>query len=1054
VCGLYLHNNYFLLSAADIEPIKRFLIGDGREIGYSFQHPKFGQYFRNDYFRSGRRALDADDAIKEWSKSAVVAINSALLQPTEIPLYVLHYYPSHLLRTMDDPDSMQLLLTEGWQRAWFEHDGGYARYETDIAALMAAFQVVKGLAPDSRFRLRARCALFLSSIKALGAKTPVALLTRLVRVGKLSSRQALHRICLWDHSLEYALPRLFDVADQSVQAEILRAMDGIVGDDNRARGFGALAARLTDHRRIQFAERALFEVAKIRDEQSKASTLSSIAKDLLKRNAFGHNHPVVAAATAISDNLARADALAVIAGEMDGPGRLDLMRQALHSLQEALPLGERAANRFESAAAILFSSIPPELIESALELIESMPDGNRKCEVFLSISKQLPRTFVDRAFRMLKSLSFPDISILAQVAVVFAYNFPSECLPQVLIIIKQMDDDLARQLAVGCLIELLPESQRVEALERALSAIRTISGLRNNMFRDLIKKFSETLPGAFFDAVFDATLSLRDDGIICMDILGVLAPRLPLHLFDRALSIGIDIENNYWRCAALRSLTKHLPEQYLARVLDATEKVIPSSSANGVIEELAEVLPEQYLSKALLVTEGISDYIAQAIVVSSFATNLKEPSRAQLANEVFHLPFSNCDGSQISQGVLAISMRLPEYVLQILTLTELIKDHSAKSFALIGLLRECGSILSETECASLLGRLRDMAERRIGDELRSPTEVFYQVRLITTLAEHTIGPLRTVLWERAIAAVEQVRDGWEQSEVIRILSRSVPTEFVAKLASAAERIQDTKVQIVALSAVVGKMSEPHRGELLERIMNALRTIEDDWRKCNCLVEVSKLLNDDGLLNAATIAEDIKDAWPKAKALLSIAGRISSNRRQTILSRVFSITDGAVEISPFNKVVLCLQEPDRSIVLDWLLGLIGEPGPDNRGPIPSGDNIWIDRFWFFWGWDDGSEDDTRVEKLSVELTNRLLLYAKGIKSDVLRGNGLAILIKYGSVQNERDWILQWPSYMASMGRPAALQLLSLCSNKLEVIGDPEQINNSLVQSIQEACVRWK
>jgi hypothetical protein len=34
------------LSAKDIEPIQRFLLGDGKEIGYSLQHPKFAQYVK------------------------------------------------------------------------------------------------------------------------------------------------------------------------------------------------------------------------------------------------------------------------------------------------------------------------------------------------------------------------------------------------------------------------------------------------------------------------------------------------------------------------------------------------------------------------------------------------------------------------------------------------------------------------------------------------------------------------------------------------------------------------------------------------------------------------------------------------------------------------------------------------------------------------------------------------------------------------------------------------------------------------------------------------
>jgi len=188
-CGIVSGHHTFSLSMKDIEPIQRFLIGDGNDNGYSFQHPKFAQYFKDDYFKNGHMVSVAEESIKAWGKNIVSEMNSGRIEPKNVPTYVLNYYVFHLLKAADDPQAMESILLDGWQCAWFEHDGGYARYASDIAALMDAFRKSK-LDGGSQFAMRVRCGLILSSIRSIGINTPSELLVALVQHGKMSSRQA------------------------------------------------------------------------------------------------------------------------------------------------------------------------------------------------------------------------------------------------------------------------------------------------------------------------------------------------------------------------------------------------------------------------------------------------------------------------------------------------------------------------------------------------------------------------------------------------------------------------------------------------------------------------------------------------------------------------------------------------------------------------------------------------------------------------------------------------------------------------------------------------
>ena len=176
---------------------------------------------------------------------------------------------------------MELLLSEGWQRAWFEQDGGYARYAADIATLMDAFHQVSNFDPATRLALRLRCGLILSSIRSIGVNTPSELLAALVRHGKMSGRQALHRLQFQDAmSVAHGLPLIFDVADPVTKTAILTAAEGIGDEYAKAGALGSLAERLPEPRRTEILERALTAAEGIGSDNAKASALGSLAERL------------------------------------------------------------------------------------------------------------------------------------------------------------------------------------------------------------------------------------------------------------------------------------------------------------------------------------------------------------------------------------------------------------------------------------------------------------------------------------------------------------------------------------------------------------------------------------------------------------------------------------------------------------------------------------------------------------------------------------------------------------------------------------------------------
>ena len=461
ICKILTKDRVGSLSVKDIEPIRRFLLGDGREEGYSFQHPRFATYFKNEHFLGGSIITNAECAITAWSRDIVDGMNKGGIKPEKVPAYVLDNYTSHLINAADDPVAMELLLSEGWQRAWFEQDGGYARYAADIATLMNAFHHVSNLDPATRLALRLRCGLILSSIRSIGVNTPSELLAALVRHGKMSGRQALHRLQFQDAmSVAHGLPLIFDVADPVTKTAILTAAEGISSDNAKAGALGSLAERLPEPRRTEILERALTAAEGIGDDGDKAHALGSLAERLPERLL----ERALTAAEGIGSDDAKAGALGSLAERL--PERL---------LERALTAAEGIGNDGAKAGALgsLAERLPERLLERALTAAEGIGNDGAKAGALGSLAERLPERLLERALTAAEGIGDDDTKAGALGSL--AERLPERLLERALTAAEGIGNDGAKAGALGSLAERLPE----RLLERALTAAEGIGERRH-----------------------------------------------------------------------------------------------------------------------------------------------------------------------------------------------------------------------------------------------------------------------------------------------------------------------------------------------------------------------------------------------------------------------------------------------------------------------------------------------------------------------------------------------------------------------------------------------
>ena len=110
--------------------LERFIVGDGRNQGYIFGHPKLGQYFKEKLADPERR--DIESRFIEYGKETLRALNDGTIRPDAAPGYLVRYYSSHLEDQAGNDQLIFDLVCKGWMQSWVAHEGAYSGFLNDV----------------------------------------------------------------------------------------------------------------------------------------------------------------------------------------------------------------------------------------------------------------------------------------------------------------------------------------------------------------------------------------------------------------------------------------------------------------------------------------------------------------------------------------------------------------------------------------------------------------------------------------------------------------------------------------------------------------------------------------------------------------------------------------------------------------------------------------------------------------------------------------------------------------------------------------------------------
>jgi len=166
-----------------MEPLSRFVIGDGRAQGFVFAHPRLGQYFRTKL--NAGELLKWNTRFTLYGSRVVERLRTQKLRPEDSPTYILQNLTAHLDRAVCSPEMYYALLHESYVKAWEYYDGSFSGFIRDVARIWEVAE------RNGNLVRQIACAIAHSSLVGLRTLMPPGLISQGLRQGHLTESQVM-----------------------------------------------------------------------------------------------------------------------------------------------------------------------------------------------------------------------------------------------------------------------------------------------------------------------------------------------------------------------------------------------------------------------------------------------------------------------------------------------------------------------------------------------------------------------------------------------------------------------------------------------------------------------------------------------------------------------------------------------------------------------------------------------------------------------------------------------------------------------------------------------
>jgi Domain of unknown function (DUF4062) len=897
-----------------VKEVDRFVVGNGQTSGYVFSHPRLAQYFSERMMVRDRQRYQKK--FLDYGRRSLEALNAGEISPRDLSSYVLQYYGAHLERAVAPRKEVYALLTTPWLRAWEAREGTYAGFlgDAERAWRTAEPSLAEGAGEDIAALITS--ALCRSSIVALSANIPPALMVLCVKHDVLTPLQALtiasrapdpHQRALAVSALARELPR-------GLMNQALAAALALERNRERAAALIVLTRRLEGPLKVEAAAEAVAAVRGVDDERERArlliSLLPCLPDEALRLTA-------VEVAREMRKAPRRARALMAVAASLDESIRPGIEREALdlaYGIRSDLSRGKLLIRLLPYLRDNTRDGVVQEILATLQRLPESASGDSPRATVLVRLAPRLPDRFQTDALEAARSITTDEARARALIGLVpYLPDIPrAAAVEDALDAARMAKADGVWLGALADLAPYLPDGSRRMLLAEALRDARAIDDVERRPMT--LARLASHLPKELVAEALEAARA--EDGWARATILASLAPRLPEEFLDDAAACALSIRDSRNRLHALLALLQHAPQSwrraasqralsassrarkrsliallhYLPEELQAEAVSVaqarPRSSVATLIR-LATRLPDRLAAdatrRALAGARAIQDDLKRVWLLVALAGHV--PPTERMSRKIIDAAKSSGEAPERLDALASLAPCVPAGLM----------DEVLASALAIALDLDAGGFWTSPRAAAmarLAPHLTGSMQMKALDAARGLTESDARALALTALAPHVSEDLAASVRADALAAAQAIENHQRRAFALDRIVPVLPVPERERVISDAIDAARRSGYPVTLFGVIKRLLPYMSTDLLDEVLHTTFGTFDHELLIELLNALPRALPAATLGQAVELAHAIDDRDYRAAALAAVAPhRADDGTMQRALDHVLEIAPG-------------------------------------------------------------------------------------------------------------------------------------------------------------------
>lgn len=804
-----------------LEPLARFVIGDGVRQGYVFSHPRLASYFLEERLSEAERG-EVEQRFLAWGERTLAALNEGSLEPERASPYIVQYYGAHLERAHSGASALLALVSDGWRHAWEKLDRANAGFvgdserawraaEHEDAAAATAGQLAPYLGTEIRSLLcrvsinsmtsNIAPRLMLEAVKT-GVWTPAQGLASIRLISDLVPRarelvglafyvQEPQRTDILQEALDTiatikgervrldALVELAPGFSEGLLGQILEAVPTIDDEADRAGVLAELAPALAPYPVL--IEKALDFAREINDEEYFALALEGLAPCFTP----GQHEHVLQLALAIDERY-RVLALTALIPRLASPLLLDILRTTRLM---------RPGIAQVRLLAVLVHHLPEHLqaepLQEALDLMRDIIDQEYRVELLVRLAPFLPAEKLQQTLQEIQVLW--DESYRARALSSLHPHLLEEQLPAFQQVALAMKNEEQR---TAVLLQVLPRLP--EALQPAI--LDSVHAMWDEGLRvEILARLAPTIAESLLPRLVGLVRAIKDPGYSVWLVTELEAtPGGKLHGMD-GLQIFQAITDPRERLQTLLAIVPHMTDEMLAGIFASMEGEIfgflwsiqRADRQAEIFTKLASRMPEAWIDRVMRQVSSLGSEAYQVQVLVALAPRLRE-IRLPVALDLVRAIKNRANRAQVLEALVAAlpTERKGESVREMLQALQLIKDEAGR----VHLFAEFAKTLSSAFPPEKLPRVLEAVSAMRSD--------MWRAQVLIALAPH----LSRETFDEVLRALRMVRRAEERARVLEALTPHVSDHAIPAFLAVVRAIQEEHWRAYVLETMVVHIS--------------------------------------------------------------------------------------------------------------------------------------------------------------------------------------------------------------------------------------------------------